>query len=370
MAQVSCRILLQNPGINRMQSDRHCNSSLHAVGSKTLTCIDEKSDPWLHFLIWESEWHARLGIDKIRRAPFVQWGTDLPGLKVLELQQTHSKEFEAGKKSFSDDVNFVMSAIRQSKEYYTAALTVSELTRPTLVYYSAVMLAKALAVALFGADYVKTKSGHGLSTPSGGVDFDQKPTIWPTFVSWQRKGDFVALFQATRWDKYDWARRPMPKFHIIECLRSIGIVQSHPMLNSPRSLNHLLWSYPGEPVDILPTTVKHVLHNPVFEVPRVVVMYMVLFWLGVMARYHPAAWQELLAGKTEEGYFLRKAIDEVPRQFIQSMQEALPNPYFIKEAEKAKVIESMDPEELQCPYRLVVDVGAMPPPHGCEVQTQ
>lgn len=324
----------------------------------TLDRLEEVFDPWPHFLVWESEWHVRLGITKLRQAPFAWWGKYATDVKMVELQQAHPDKSEAGKKTIEADVRFVIAAMRQAKEFYTAGLTVSELTRPVLMYYSATMMAKALAVGLFGTDYIIKQNGHGLTTPKDGVGLDGKKTMWPTCIKWQARGDFVAFYVATRWDTFH-ADKPnndsWPTFHILECLRAIGITPSPPMLTNPLSLDHLLWAYcPGQP-HILPNTVEHVTQNPVFEVPRVAILYMVLFWLGVMARYHASTWQELLAGKTEEGYSLRLAIDQVPRQFLQYMQEALPSPYTIKEIDRDKVVPLQDPRTLQCSYKLLTN---------------
>lgn len=366
MTEIIRQIEPKNPGINRLWSDR-TKTDPRLIASDTMRLqeqvslsIAESEDPLPHFLIGESEWHAREGINKLRNAPFVAWGNYRDDLKISALSQIYPREFVASQASLEDDVRFVIAAVRQAKEYYGTGMTVSELTRPTLMYYSAVMLAKALAVAVFASEYIQCQTGHGLRTPKGGVDLHGAKTQWPTFVKWQGHGDFVSLYHATRWDRY-WADRvendKWPTFHILECLRSIEIIPSHEMLKNPLALYHLMWSHlPGQPA-VLPTTVNHVTQTPAFEVPRVVVFYMVLFWFGVMARYHPATWQELLTGKAEEGYFFRLAIDAVPRQFVRAMQEALPSPYHIDSpAERDKVVEPPNPQVLQRSYELVVNV--------------
>jgi hypothetical protein len=322
-------------------------------------------DPWSHFLIWESDWHARLGITKLRQAPFVSWERFRTGRRVLSLEQICPEESNERQASFEEDVRFVTAAIRQSKEYYQAGLTVSELTRPTLMFYSALMLTQALTVALFGSPYLKRQKGHGLVTKLS----EGTPASWPEILTWQARGDFVALYHATRWDGY-WVSRqtsnPWPQFHILECLRSVGIVDSQKFLRGPYQLDHLLWSYDPAQTDILPGTVRHVTQTPVFEVPRIAVLFMIVFWLGVMARYHPVSWQQLLVGSDPEGYYCRQALEDVPAQFVQAMQEALPNPYAIaNSAVPSSEAEHVKPQDLQREYRLAVQIDG-PVPAGCE----
>ena len=131
----------------------------------------------------------------------------------------------------------------------------------------------------------------------------------------------MALYHATRWNEY-WVSRqtsnPWPQFHILECLLSVGIVVSQKFLRVPYQLDHLLWSYDPAQTDILPGTVRHVTQTPEFEVPRIAVLFMIVFWLGVITRYHPVSWQQLLAGSEPEGYNFRQALEDVPVQFVKA----------------------------------------------------
>lgn len=360
-----CSIVPKNPGRNRLGSDQDRDRNLRVDSYPSLKDplyrehkiwdeLEHHEDPWPHFLIWESEWHARLGIERLRQAPFMSLGYFRNDLKMLKLCQVYPNQFKAGQKSLASDVSFVTAAVRQAKEYYDSGLTVSELTRPTLLFYSALMLVQAAAVALFGFDYLKVQHGHGLESPVPGVRLDGTSTQWPSNIAWKNSGDFVALYQIARWDHYsDMCTQYQPKFHILECLRSVGVMDSESFLTETMPLTHLLWAYDGQDSGILPKTPQQVIQTSCFEVPRVVTLFMILFWLGIMSRYHPVSWRQLLTGSMEEGHYFRRALAEVPEQFVRAMQEALPQPYAIPDPAKVpSIAEPVEPKTLQQPYEI------------------
>ncbi len=373
VTEITCPIVPANPGINRFFSDIRTNP-LPGIGltepgfiqQQLWEHIAESEEPWPHFLIWESEWQARQGISNLRKAPYLMWGPWMNERKMMLFANIYPREAKDRERSLQQDVNFVASAIRQARGYYQAGMAVSELTRPTLMFYSALMLTQAAAVALFGSDFMVTQIKHGLKTSGEGLGLDGSSTDWPTFISWQRQGDFVALYHTTRWDTY-WSSRkenlPWPKFHIMECLRCVGVVNSPRLLAHPwMPIDHLLWSHQEKHCDIYPSSVDHITKTPCFEVPRVVVLFMILFWLGTMSRYHPVAWRRLLAGQSEEGYYFRKALAELPARFVRSMREVLPPPYLIGEAiPPTEIIHAMNPEDVQQQYQLRISTEGKAP---------
>lgn len=376
MPEVTCRIVPANPGMNRFFSDIRVPPIPHVGLDDPLQAqqqlwehIAESEDPWSHFMIWESEWQATEGISNLRKVPYLMWGKSMDDKQVLLFPDIYPDEAKSREQSLEQDINFVTSAVRQAKEYYHAGMVVSELTRPTLMFYSALMLTQAAAVALFGSNFMMKQSKHGLKATGKGVGLDGCPTDWPTFIWWQKIGDFVALYQTARWDHY-WRNRkensPWPKFHVMECLRCVGIINSHSLLAHPwMPLDHLLWSHQENQRDISPSSIQHVIETPCFEVPRVAVLFMIIFWLSTMSRYHPVAWRQLLAGQSQEGYYFRKALAEIPAQFVRSMQEVLPPPHLIGEAlHPVREVQSLDPDKLQRPYLLNVWVEGNVP-RGC-----
>jgi len=379
MTRVSCSITPANPGMNRLLSDRSNHDIFQYIGFNEKFAhqairhrLDQQQDPWGYFLGWESEWQARDGITQLRAASFLTLGNAPYTMTALTLANCYPDIKGTSDVQLDDDVAFVTAAVRQAKEYYRAGETVSELTRPTLMYYSAVMLAKAAAVAWVGLDYVQNQKGHGLVSKNAGRSLDGSTTPWPTFITWQPSGDFVALYRTGRWDQY-WTQRSKqdawPQFHITECLRSVGIIPSPEFFTASLPINHLLWSVP-DPSDLTipPNTVESAVQTPCFEVPRAARLLMILFWLGVMSRYHPVAWRALLAGQAQDGYYFRRALEEVPRQFVRSMHEVLMAPYRVSWSKPSPTTPAdLDPAAHQQAYRLIAHIDGPVPP-GCETE--
>ena len=373
MVDVTCPVVPANPGKNLLPSDSLRDTSLGGYKENlnpTWEELDALDDPWRHFLMWESEWHAREAIDLLRQMPHVTWGRFRTEARTLSLEQIWPQLAQERKCTLNEDVRFVTAAIRQAKEYYQAGLTISELTRPALLYYSALMLSQAAVVAIYGTGFVIKQKGHGLKVDPKqvGKNFEGSSAEWPTYIEWQKSGDFVTLYRRLRWDQF-W-QNPMPpkRFHILECLRSVGIIDSSELLRCP-SLRHLLWSDNPENTQIFPQTIEHVVNTPCFEMPRLAVLWMILFWLSVMSRYHPVRWQYLLAGHTQESYYFRQALHDVPREFVRSMHETLPHPYDIRN--RAIYVPSVDtthpsvnPDQLQQPYSVTAR-NSGPVPCGC-----
>ncbi|MCL4495893.1 MAG: hypothetical protein M1294_13895 [Firmicutes bacterium] len=362
----------KNPGINRLQSDRQSYVK-EPIGATTepwyqshhqiWNYLTHYEDPWTHFLIWESEWQVQEGITNLRRAPFLSWMVEGSyDRKVLLRSKVYPDLVKKeSQESLMRDVQFVTAAIRQAKEYYQAGSIVSELTQPTMMFYSALMLSQAAAVALFGKDFLKPGSKHGLVAQPPGRDWQGLQTDWPTTISWKAQGDFVALYQTVRWDNYEKMHgnpaQKEPRFHIMECLRCAGLVNNPAVLGHALStVDHLLWSDNDTSASGMPTTLAQAVETPCYEVPHIIVLFMILFWLSVMSRYYPVTWQQLLAGRIKEGYYLRRALTEVPADFVRAMHEVMPTPDLIgEEIDSTTMVDTApSPGDLQEPHRLAV----------------
>jgi hypothetical protein len=67
------------------------------------------------------------------------------------------------------------------------------------------------------------------------------------------------------------------------------------------------------------------LSAPRIDAPRVLVLYMLLYYFSILARYNPVAWQQLLAADQEpEGYVFRSAMERAAQDFLQEMIRLLP----------------------------------------------
>ena len=66
------------------------------------------------------------------------------------------------------------------------------------------------------------------------------------------------------------------------------------------------------------------LERPLFEVPTVLVQYMVLYYFSILARYYGLEWQRLLTATQEpEGYVFRTALEVVAYDYVLDMSHLL-----------------------------------------------
>lgn len=345
-----------NAGKNRVSYP-----NLHDLQHQQVSEHLNQQRPWQYFLYWESDYQIKQGIEKLRGDPFITFNDpETREKRFLLLSQLYPQESEKSQNSFEKDVIYISAAVRQAREYYSASMVVSELTRPTLMFYSALALMRAATVALLGFDFLASqpKGGHGLSSKTPGCLLDGTETNdWPTNTTWQEHGDFVAFYHIARWDKYFEESFSKPSFHIIECLRQLGILQSGKTLQRAdgrsNRLSELLWSY--KKGQISPSTSEQIKETDCFEVPSVVTQFMVLFYFSNLARYHPITWQKLLSGELEEGFFFRLAMEKLSNQFIYSMRDLLPQPIsFLPDPDTSQESHLPKPSKLQIPYRTTI----------------
>lgn len=324
-------ITIANPGRDRDtgQLDVHPNPFHYDAGEAALRLIQEWEDPWPTLLFWESEFQARQGITNLCRRPYLtldRSGVDgmvrwVPTRMLFPdaLTTQDPEVIEAA-------VRYVTAAIQQAREFATAAEHVSEVSRPPLHFYAAEMLARAVAVAVLGPDILVRHSQHGLKV--------LRPSTReaPTLVQWQARGEFGALYRATRWDsaygseptKVQW-----PIFHIWECLRRLELVHwpdSVQWTEHGRASGHARLMQPWDPDHPEERYLKgtEVDQKRLYDVPDVLVEFMVLYHLSVLARYHPVAWRDLLAGREADGFHLRRAGGRVFSSFVHHVADLLP----------------------------------------------
>jgi hypothetical protein len=306
------------------------------------------ADAWSELQWWESPLQARRGIESLMRVPYlvlqdVNDHTRAATIPTRKLYSVGLHSVEAAR--IEQAQRYVVAAIRQAREYYSAATTigVSVLTKPVLYFYGALTLSRAAVVAAFGVEGLDPVR-HGLSVRSGpsirSLDQGAQPADWPTLIKWEGRGEFAAFYRAARWDiiyQVSPGKSPgtgWPAFHILECLRFLkcewgtlpqavdwpqGWAGTRPkvQLLMPYSMGRHLYL----------RDLSELLQFPVVQVPRIVVQYMVLKYFADLARYHPVEWQALLDGAMDlEGYVFRAAIDRVAREYVCEMMTLLPRP--------------------------------------------
>ena len=302
------------------------------------------ADPWHHLAFWEAEHQAHEGLQFLRRGPYFVVTESLTADQDLWVPTAmlypaaaipdHSDEWVA----LAQDV---AATVREAHEYARAAMLVPETTRPVLHFYAAELLAHAVSRAILGPAAVIARRGHGLSAPSDGSEI-------PIMIRWQPSGDFATFYRAVRWDTAYGGERerlphPKPQFHGWECLRRLRLFDISGSMTWPpphrltsdmwKAHRRLLRAVPPRP-DVAPfsdprsfaLTRDSLRCEPLFDLPDVLVEYMVLYYLSILARYYPVAWREHLAGRTPDGYWWREALQDIFPEFLANITSLLPHP--------------------------------------------
>lgn len=306
------------------------------------------ADAWSELQWWESPLQARRGIESLMRVPYLALldRNDHTRMAIIPTRKLYSGALRSAETSRVDQAQrYIVAAIRQAREYYSAATTigVSVLTKPVLYFYGALALSRAAVVAAFGVEGLDPWN-HGLTVTPGpsirSLDHGAQRADWPTLIKWEGRGEFPAFYRAARWDtayQTSSGKAPgtgWPAFHILECLRFLkcewgtlpqavdwpqGWVGTRPRVQ-------LLMPYDvGRGLYLRDES--ELLQYPVVQAPRIVVQYMVLKYFADLARYYPVEWQALLDGAMDhEGYVLRAAIDQVAQEYVCEMMTILPRP--------------------------------------------
>lgn len=260
---------------------------------------------------------------------------------------------------------FTMQAAR---EYYESAALVSLLTKPLLVFYGMGALSKVLFMATYSKK--SPSKGHGLETPNQ-KDFEEdfsklstkvkRDGTFPQFHSCYstekltnmifnlkellsvvceikveyetvyheksrainvRKDDFGLRLVDTELDKYELVKE-LPKYfpfgeksqRFKNSVR-IGIAEK---LTTIRALT-------GEEYLILPLRK----HDKVLLLPEMSIHFLIMYLLGMVSRYYPKEWGEIIEGKTSgEPYIIRKFLEIAIRKFPNLVLNSLWNRNFI-----------------------------------------
>jgi YaaC-like protein len=298
-------------------------------------------NPWARLQWWESPLQAQEGITALCANPFVSLKGFNESRGYVPTQLLYADALRASQLDRVERAAKCIAAnIRQAREQYVAAQSaaVTELSRPLNYYYGALSLAKAATAALFGTEHVE--AAHGLGHEAGPSDRCPDRATWPTVITWQRQGAFPMLYLAARWDTVfeRWGKlgfNGRPKFHVLECIRFLGYEWgtlpptgfSRPgtLVVGRREMEKRLLLYREDGSLFMRRNTP--LTATVFELPNVLVQFMLLYYFSVMARYHIETWQELLGGATDrEGYVFRYAHEEAAQDFAREIARMLPYP--------------------------------------------
>lgn len=304
---------------------------------------------WPSLQWWESPLQAEAGIKALSVRLFLHLRKPSQESATVLAHQLYDDALDpADDAKVSEAAHFIAVHMRQGRELYMAAGSagVTDLSTPLLYYYGALALAKAATAAVFGA-WNQLGERHGLTHDQIYMPTSDHPSGrgWPTVITWGQKGIFKRFYRAARWDQMwsQWSKLGLPaspQFHVLECLRyprsdwsplrPTGFVRPDSSPQGRRDQQHprekvLLAFRPRGDLFMRLTTP---LTAPVFQVPLVIVQFMLLHYFSTLARYHAGAWQELLGGATEpEGHVFRAALQGSAGRFLREISFMLPLPH-------------------------------------------
>lgn len=284
-------------------------------------------------------------------------------LRLFESEH-YSKQFLKEKYSDIEDkelnkLSVILSSnIKQAYEYYYAASHVSILTSPLLYYYGMMCLSNVLWASLNKTDTIK--ESHGLYSNPEGMTHE----LSDEYVIVHKKGSFPALHscfsdysieentkfyikdifsvipelktlyeeiynkksRAMKLNINQFDRKDYPYFQ--EVLKNTGFFKQYNVslwetlsdditaINSPHDFE--LFGYPfqknitGESFFILPLEFKKMLYG----IPEASAHFMVMHCLGMLVRYEPVKWLQIVSGRLSSDInLINRFIDISKRKF-------------------------------------------------------
>jgi hypothetical protein len=285
-----------------------------------------------------------------------------------------------------DTAKTLAFTMQTAREYYKSALRVSSLTQPLLIFYGM----SALSKVLFMTTYLKISpsKGHGLATPNQrdfAEDFSklstriQKDGTFPQFHSCYSKDnlrnirftlkELLSLVSETKveyetvykeksqaiktsmekhgltlvdteLEKYGnlGERLPLyfPKITFVKFGEGI-IIQNAPTLQLTRSLS-------GEEYVVLPLEKR----GKFMFIPELSVHFLIAYLFGMVSRYYPKEWGEIIDGKTSgEIYIVQKFLEVTKRKFPNLILNKLLGREFVFVNPQLEEEKRLDDDELE-----------------------
>jgi hypothetical protein len=300
-------------------------------------------------------------------------------LKTKNQKLTEKECFDIAKR-----IAFTM---RTAREYYESAGRVSLLTTPLLIFYGMTALSKVL----FAITYTKKSpsKGHGLETPNQkGFEKDfanlstrvQKDGSFPQFHSCYSKENFYnirftikELLSMVSEIKVEYETVYKEKSKAIKIQKNeygLNLVDTElekygdlakelpnylPQIKHVQQFGNglLLW-YPenlpktralsGEEFLILPLKKG----DKKLTLPEMSIHFLILYLLGMVSRYYPKEWGEVIEGKTSgEIYIIRKFLETTVRKIPNLVLNKLWNREFVFFSPQLETEKRLDDSELR-----------------------
>jgi len=279
---------------------------------------------------------------------------------------------------------------RTAREYYESAAQVSLLTQPLLLFYGMTALSKVLFIT---THLKKSPSrGHGLETPNQ-KDFEedfsklstriQRDGTFPQFhccyskeklynirftlkellsIVCEIKVEYETVYQEksqaikiqkdkhgfhlvdTELEKYGDLVKELPNyFSQIKIVQKVGVgLHFWNPVNLPKTR-----ALSGEEYLILPLKK----HENNLSLPEMSVHFLIMYLLGMVSRYYPKEWGEIIEGKTSgEIYIIQKFLETTTRKFPNLILNRLWNRDFVFVSPQLEREKRLTNDELERVY--------------------
>jgi len=286
----------------------------------------------------------------------------------------------------SESLAFTMRAAR---EYYESADRVSLLTRPLIIFYGMTNLSKVLFMSTHGRKSLS--KGHGLTTPKPEV-FEELSTevrkdgTFPQFHSCyseeklcgmkfrmkellslvpEVKVEYETVYDTksqalkisriqhgirivdTEIEKYGNLAASLPSFFPqiiqVQSFQSTVVIFSSQDIPTIRAVS-------GEEYLVLPLNK----HNKNVFLPEMSVHFLIMYLLGMISRYYPKEWGEIIKGEESgEIYIIQKFLETTTRKFPNLILNKLRNRDFIFVSPQLETGKALNREQMEEIYRFV-----------------
>jgi hypothetical protein len=260
--------------------------------------------------------------------------------------------------------------VKTAEEYYVAAESVTDLTRPLLLFYGMSTLSKALFMAKHGK--LSPSRSHGLTAEDESLEFQEQvirvsndgtfPQFHGCFSSLKLEGytfslkellslipelkvNFETVYnQKSNTIRIERSRHGIslvdPEFQEYGNLEVLSKVttfkkqyehfqffKDHAFLfTNPDEQEFIIKALSGEEFWVLPLIKK----QGIILLPEMSIHYLIMYLLGILSRYTSKKWLELLSGsKTGEIYIIQKFLEVSRRKFPNLVLNELHNKQFV-----------------------------------------
>jgi hypothetical protein len=316
--------------------------------------------------------------------PFIEMWSRLSYFESEYNAQQYLKErFSLPDENLMDIAKSLAYTMKTAKEYYESADRVTLLTQPLLLFYGMAALSKVLFTSTYGKE--SPSKGHGLEQPKPN-DFPkiftriQKDGAFPQFHScysketlFRRKFTMKELLSLVPEIKVEFETIYDEKSRAVRTIKSrfgIDVIDSEiekygnlaqnlqsffPEIMTVQQMKSkiILWQKEDIPAIRAVSGEKYLVlplerNDKKLFLPEMSVHFLIMYLLGMISRYRPKEWGEIIEGtKTGEIYIIQKFLETTTRKFPNLILNKLLDRDFVFVTPQFEIEKQLDEEELE-----------------------